>query len=202
METDISYKITQTRNQMFDMQKEKQRKKISPLELYSSQSNTNIKTKKLQLIPLSLLFRNKLNKIPINSKTNEINNTDNDKRFKSLEKASKTHNTRNITNSLFTHNALSHKRIQLPKIKCYNGNSDLQSRLITSILNKFDQCDNKFKYQGKHSSNIIKMADMDLRLTKDFFGDEGHKLNYFSTKNGFKRQYSKLYRRIKKIQAM
>ena len=209
METDLFDKVTQTKRKNFNISKEKQRKKKNPIELYSSQSNTNIKSKKLQLVPLSLLFRNKLNNIQIDNNTNEISNIDKDKRLKSVEKTNLIHNQRNITNSLYTHNALSHKRIlipnsnlKLPKIKCYNGNSDLQSRLITSILNKFEQYDNKFKQQGKLSSTIIKRAEMDLKLTKDFFGDEIHKINYLSSKNGYKRQYSKLYRRIKKIQAM
>lgn len=202
METGISDKVTQTKNK-------KQRTKINPIELYSSQSNTNIKSKKLQLVPLSLLFRNKLNNIINNYNTNEKSNIDKDKRLKSVEKTNLTHNVKNITNSLFTHNALSHKRIhipnsnfKLPKIKSYNGNSDLQSHLIASILDKFEQYDNKFKQQGKLSSFNIKRAEIDLKLTKDFFGDEGHKINYLSSKNGYKRQYSKLYRRIKKIHAM
>ena len=202
METVISDKITQTKSK-------KQRTKINPIELYSSQSNTNIKSKKLQLVPLSLLFRNKLNNITNNYNTNEISNIDKEKRIKSVEKTSLTHNVKNITNSFFTQNALSHKRfkipksnLKLPKIQCYNGNSDLQSRLIASILNKFEQYDNKFKQQGKLSSSNIKRAEMDLKLTKDFISDEFYKINYFSSKNGYKRQYSKLYKRIKKIHAM
>ena len=209
METDLFDKVTQTKSKIFDITKEKQRMKINPVELYSSQSNTNIKSKKLQLVPLSLLFRNKLNNIESNNNTNELSKIDKDKRLKSFEKINLTHNQKNKIKSLYTHNALSHKRIlipnsnfKLPKIKCYNGNSDLQSRLITSILNKFEQYDKKFKQQGKLSSTIIKRAEMDLKLTKDFISDEFYKINYFSSKNGYKRQYSKLYKRIKKIHAM
>lgn len=209
METDFSDKITQTKSKIFNVSKEKQKMQINPIELYSSQSNTNIKSNKLQLVPLSLLFTNKLNNNQIDNNTNEIINFDMNKRLKSVNKANLTLNEKKITNSLFTHNALSHKRIQipnsnlkLPKIKCYNGNNDLQSRLINSILNKFEQYDNKFKQQGKLSSSIIKRAEMDLKLTKEFFSEEGNKINYLSSKNGYKRKYSKIYRRIKKIQAM
>ena len=208
METDDRDKITQTRIKLFNVSKEKQRMKIKPLTLYSSLSNVNIKNRQIRFIPLSLLFQNKLN----NNKSNKKYDTNNSKdiKFGSVEKSMLSLNQRNATNSLFSHNNFSQKRIpvltstriKLPKIKCYNGNDNLQSGIITSILKKFEQCDNKFREQGKISSFIIKKAEQDLKLTKDYINDEDHKFIYCSSKNNLKKQYSRVYRRIKKIQAI
>ena len=206
METDDRDKITQTRIKIFNVSKEKQSMKIKPLTLYSSLSNVNIKNRQIRFIPLSLLFKNKLSKSKANNKYDTSSSKD--KKFGSVEKSILSLNQRNMGNSLFSHNTLSQKRIpmlastkiKLPKIKCYNGNENLQSGIITSILNKFKQCDNKFREQGKISSFIIKKAEQDLKLTKDYINDEEHKFIYCSSKNNIKKQYSRVYKRIKKIQ--
>lgn len=208
METDDRDKITQTRIKIFNVSKEKQSMKIKPLILYSSLSNVNIKNRQTRFIPLSLLFKNKLSKSKANNKYDTRSSKD--KKFGSVEKSILSFNQRNMGNSLFSHNTLSQKRIpmltstkiKLPKIKCYNGNDNLQSSIITSILNKFKQCDNKFSEQGKISSFIIKKAEQDLKLTKDYINDEEHKFIYCSSKNNIKKQYSRVYKRIKKIQAI
>lgn len=209
METDDRDKITQTRIKIFNLSREKQKMKIKPLTLYSSLSNANINHKHIRFIPLSVLFQNKLNNNKTKNKQNDISYSK-DKKFGSMEKCILSSNQRNGTNSLFTNNTSSQKRIpvltstkiKLPKIKCYKGNEDLQSGIINSILKKFKQCDNKFKKQGKISSCIIRKAEQDLKLTKDYINDEEHKYIYWASKNNIRRQYSNIYRRIKKIQAI
>jgi len=206
MKTEDRDKIAQTRIKIFDVSKKKQRMEIKPLTLYSSLSNVNIKNRQIRFIPLSLLFKNRLSNNKINNKYNTTSSKD--KKFGNVEKSIISPSQRNITNSLFTHNSLSQKRIpmltstkiKLPKIKCYKGNDNLQSGIIKSILKKFEQCDKKFKKQGKISSFIIKKAEQDFKLTKDYINDEEHKFIYCATKNNIKKQYSRVYKRIKKIQ--
>ena len=212
METDDRDKITQTRIKIINTSKEKQKMKIKPLTLYSSLSNFNIKNRQIRFIPLSLLFKNKLINNKDNNKDKNKYNTSNskDKIFWSVEKSSLSPIQRNVTNSLLSHNTLTQKgipvlastKIKLPKIKCYKGNDNFQSGIITSILKKFEQCDTKFREQGKISSFIIKKAEQDLKLTKDYINDEDHKFIYYTSKNNIKKQYSRVYRRIKKIQAI
>ena len=206
MKTEDRDKIAQTRIKIFDVSKKKQRMEIKPLTLYSSLSNVNIKNRQIRFIPLSLLFKNRLSNNKINNKYNTTSSKD--KKFGNVEKSIISPSQRNITNSLFTHNSLSQKRIpiltstkiKLPKIKCYKGNDNLQSGIIKSILKQFEQCDKKFKIQGKISSFIIKKAEQYFKLTKDYINDEEHKFIYCATKNNIKKQYSRVYKRIKKIQ--
>ena len=208
METYNSDKIAQTRNKIFNISKERKSMKIKPLTIYSSLSNANIKNRQIRFIPLSLLFKNKLSKNKVNNKYDISSSKD--KNFGSAEKSILSPSQINMGNSLFSHNTLSKNRIpvltstkiKLPKIKYYKGNDNLQSGIITSILEKFKQCDNKFREQGKISSFIIKKAEQDLKLTKDYINDEEHKFIYYASKNNIKKQYSRVYKRIKKIQAI
>ena len=181
----------------------KKKPKIKPIALYSSNSNVNINHRKINFIHLSRLFKNKLD---ILNQNNSNLNMDKTIKFNSVGKISLKHN-KNMThyiNSLNNYNSLSYKKmpfLKLPKIKKKNENEkkEFKDSLVSSILNKFDQFDNKFKQQGKISEFIIQRGDKYLKLKKDYTNDENEKYKYCASKQNYKKQYSKLFKRIKDI---
>lgn len=174
-------------------------KKLKPLSLFSSNSNANINFRQINIIPLSRLFKNKLNNI---SQNNYNNNIEENIKFNSMGKIPNNQYRRNYLNSLNNYNSLSRHKIslvKLPKIKNSNENDDLKGSILGSLLNKFDDYDNKFKEQEKISEFIIHRGDKYLKLKKDYNNYEDEKYKYCASKQNYKKQYSKLYKRIKGI---
>ena len=207
METEIN-KVSQTNFKILKSFKEKN--KINPIKLYSSMSNIYFNNKKqLNLIPLSHLFSKEFDK---NIPTNDINNPDLVKNTKINSIGRNTKIQLNEFDSLYRNNSLSHRRIpfiksklKLPYIKSYNDKEELKGGLrgfVSTIFNKLEEFDNKFKEQGKLSENFIKKGDKDLKLKKQFFNEQNYKYKYIISKNDYKRQFSKLFKRIKNIQTI
>ena len=174
----------------------KKNQKLKQISLFNSISNANINYRQLNLIPLSRLFKNKLD----NLSHNNIKNIEEKIKFNSMEKEHNFSDRRNYINSLNNYNSLSHKKIslvKLPKIK--NNKDENKCSLIHSILNKLDEYDNKFKEQEKISEFIIKRGDKYLKLKKDYNSDEDEKYKYCASKHNYKKEYSKLFKRIKNI---
>ena len=170
--------------------------KLKQISLFNSISNANINYRQLNLIPLSRLFKNKLN----NMSHNNIKNIEEKIKFNSMGKENNFSDRRNYINSLNNYNSLSHKKIslvKLPKIK--NNKEENKCSLIHSILNKLDDYNNKFKEQEKISEFIIKRGDKYLKLKKNYNSDEDEKYKYCASKHNYKKEYSKLFKRIKNI---
>ena len=174
----------------------KKNQKLKQISLFNSISNANINYRQLNLIPLSRLFKNKLD----NMSHNNIKNIEEKIKFNSMEKDHNFSDRRNYINSLNNYNSLSRKKIslvKLPKIK--NNKEEIKCSLIHSILNKLDDYDNKFKEQEKISEFIIKRGDKYLKLKKEYNSDEDEKYKYCASKHNYKKEYSKLFKRIKNI---
>ena len=176
----------------------KKNQKLETIVLNSSISNVNINYyKNKNIIPLSRLFKYKLNNI------NHNNNIEESK-YNSVGKLPIFPNLRKSANSLQNYNSISHNKIleiNLPKIKNNNKNNDyneIKDSIIISILNKFDEYDNKFREQEKISKLNIQRGDKFLKLKKDYI-DENDKYKYCASKHNYKKQYSKLFKRIKNI---
>ena len=169
------------------------------LSLYSSISNANINNyQNKKSIPVSRLFKYKLNSI---TKQNNIK----DKKCKSIGKNNIDKNHKNnYINSQIRFNTISNNKIsllKLPKIKNRNRENNIfKDSLITSLLSKFDDYDNKFREQEKISEFIIKRGDKYLKLKKDYINDKDEKYKYYASKYNYKKTYSKLFKRIKNIQ--
>ena len=163
--------------------------------LNSSNSNANLNYyKNKNIIPLSRLFKYKLNNI------NQNNNMEESK-FNSEEKIVIYPHLRKNANSLNNYNSISlnkNSSIKLPKIKKINNDNNEKGYIIISILNKFDDYNNKFKEQEKISKLIIQRGDKYLKLKKDYI-DENDKYKYCASKHNYKKQYSNLFKRIKNI---
>ena len=179
----------------------KKRQMFDPNALNSSNSNANINYyKNKNIIPLSRLFKYKLNNIGQNNNMEES-------KFNSVEKIPIYPHLRKNANSLNNYNSVSFNKIssiKLPKIRKNNNdnnekvNHDKKDSVIISILNKFDDYDNKFKEQEKISNLIIQRGDRYLKLKKDYI-DENDKYKYCASKHNYKKQYSNLFKRIKNI---
>ena len=169
-------------------------KKIKPIALYSSNSNGNITSKHMNFIPLSLLFKNKINNMNRNDNNNDSN--EEKKQFNNVRK-----NHKNHTNLLLNYNSLYCKKkslIKLPKIKKNIKNNEILDSKLYLLFNKFDQYDNKFKEQEKISDFIIQRGDKYLKLRKEYL-DENEKYKYCASKHNYKNQYNKLFKRIKNM---
>ena len=180
---------------------EKMKKIIKPISLYSSISNLNINQRQVNLIPLSLLFKNKLN----NAKQNK-NKIDTSKKYNSLGKISLHKGKRNYANLKSNYKSFCTQKFQsikLPKIRNGNSNSnrnnEIKDSLVDIIFNKLEQYDNKFREQEKISAYMIKRGDVYLKLKKDHIKDDDI-YKYNASKFNYKKQYSKLFTRIKNIQ--
>lgn len=174
----------------------KNNQKLKPLYLLSSNSNSNINYKHINLIPLSRLFKNKLNYISPSNNLEEIT------KFNSVGKVIISQDKRNYGNPFKNYNSFSQKKIsliKLPKLKNINENKEIKDSLIEPILNKFDEYDNKFKEQAKISESIIKRGDRYLKLKKNYINEEEKRYKKFSDKYNYKKQYSKLFKKIKSI---
>ena len=174
-------------------------KKPKSYSLYSSISNANINNyQNKKSIPISRLFKYKLNSI---TKHNNIK----DKKCKSIGKNILDKNQKNnYINSQIRFNTISNNKIsllKLPKIKNRNRENNIfKDSLITSLLSKFDDYDNKFREQEKISEFIIKRGDKYLKLKKDYINDKDEKYKYYASKYNYKKTYTKLFKRIKNIQ--
>ena len=177
------------------------KKKVKPMSLYSSISNLNlnINYKNTNLIPLSHLLKYKLN---INNKENK--NANKNKKLNSLGKIPLNQYKRNKSKILSDYNSFYTQKLpllKLPKIKCNNNNenNELKGSLFGSIYNKFEQFDNKFKEQEKVSAYMIQRGEKNLKLKKEYIKDDDA-YKYCASKHNYKKQYSKLFKRIKNIQ--
>ena len=180
---------------------ENMKKCIKPISLYSSISNLYINERQVNLIPLSLLFKTKLN----NANQNK-NKIDTSKKYNSLGKIPLNKSQRNYANLISNYKSFCTQKfssIKLPRIKNGNNNSnrnnELRDSLVDIIFNKFEQYDNKFREQEKISVYMIKRGDVYLKLKKDHIKDDDI-YKYSASKFNYKKQYSKLFTRIKNIQ--
>ena len=173
-------------------------KKIKLIGLYSSNSNPNfpnIDYKQINFIPLSRLFKNKLNNI------NKISNVEDSTKFSSVGKIIISNNHKNINKSL-NYNSFSPQKIsliKLPKIRNNKESNELKDSLLDYILNKFDEYDHKFKEQAKISKLNIKRGDKYLKIKNNYLNGEEEKYKNYYSKNNYKKQYSKLFKRIKSM---
>ena len=195
METDKNKKSSDNMETFKELNLKK-KQMLQPIALNSSISNVIINNyKNKNIIPLSRLFKNKLNNISQNNNMEES-------KFNSLGKIPINPHLRKNANSLNNYNSKSLNKIsliKLPKIKNYkNDNNEKKGSVIISILNKFDEYDNKFREQEKISKLLIQRGDNYLKLKKDYI-DENDKYKYCSSKHNYKKQYSKLFKRIKNI---
>ena len=96
---------------------------------------------------------------------------------------------------------LKQPKLKLPRIKSYEDNSSEQkdSRFV-SLINKFNEYDEKFKKKPKFSLDVGEMAYMNYKLKQKL----NHNFNYehIAVKYNYKKVYSKLFKRIKKIQSL
>ena len=155
--------------------------------LFSDLDN-NIKSnkKKINIIPLAYLFKEKDENDSIKVKSFiGINN-----------------NKKNKNNSFLKYKSLSQEllpikytKFKLPRIKQSKGiQTELKESMIESIINKFNQCDNKFKIKPKYSN--------DFNLNKYIKYNYNFNKANIPPKYDYKKIYSKLFKRIKKIKSL
>ena len=157
--------------------------------LFSDLDN-NIKSnkKKINIIPLTYLFKEKEENESI--------------KVKSFIGISNNKKNKNKNNSFMKYKSLSQEllpikytKIKLPRIKQSKGiQTELKESMIESIINKFNQCDNKFKIKPKYSN--------DFNLNKYIKYNYNFNKANIPPKYDYKKIYSKLFKRIKKIKSL
>lgn len=197
MET-VKNQVDQSKYHQIKIKNGKRKIRLNPISLFSSLSNNNMDEKEIQLIPLSHLFGNKFYKKTL---PNNINNTDLKQSIKYNSVRKKNNTQRSVIDTIFKYNSLSQSKIpKLPKIKSYNDDRELkEGRFVSSIFNKLEDYEFKFKEQGKISDNFIKKGDKNLKLKINFFKEHQFKSKILIPKGDYKKHYSRLFRRIKFI---
>ena len=171
-------------------------KNLKPIKLLKSKkfpslfseldNNIKIKKKKINIIPLTYLFKEK----------------DEDDSIKVKSFIGINNKRKNKNNFFLKYKSLSQELLQikytkfkLPRIKQSKGiQTELKESMIESIINKFNQCDNKFKIKPKYSN--------DLNLNKYIKYNYNFNKANIPTKYDYKTIYSKLFKRIKKIKSL
>ena len=90
-----------------------------------------------------------------------------------------------------------YSNIKLPKIKNLNQSIELKDSKLDSIINKFDEYDDKFKKRAKFSFDAGGMKYVHYKLNKGL--DIQPENDNSKSKYNFKKIYSKIFKRIKKI---
>ena len=170
MELD-KYKKSSNNTKTFKELNLRKKHMLKHIQINSSIGNINYYKNK-KIIPLSSLFKYKLNNI-------SQNNIMEESKFNSVRKIPIDIHLREKTNSQRNYNSISLNKIsfiKLPKIKNNKNDNNEKGSIINSILNKFDEYDNKFKEQEKISNLVIQKGDKYLNLKKDYI-DENDKYN-------------------------
>ena len=176
----------------------------------STENQKYFQVKNIQEIPLSYLFKNKLNhKIQCDSNI-----------FKPLEEKSNNEEISSIYKNLGIKNninyfkSMSQKKFsiqntkrKLPMIKCYcnqklkknSFKNEVKGNSLWTIFHKLKLYDKKFKEQGHLSERIINKGNKDLKLSNKFIQLNAPKRDSSFMNKGYKKDYSKLLLRIKQI---
>ena len=175
----------------------------TPPSLLSFLSNHNREKKQINLIPLSQLLKTKMKK-----ENNKIINFC-EKQPKAIKHQIKLNlSNKNSTSALNKYKSLSYKIIpfkqqnyKLPKIKSLEeSSSEIKESKIDSIIHKFNEYDNKFKKQSKLSIDAGEIAYMRYKLNQNL--SNNFKYEHISLKYNYKKIYSKLFKRIKKMKSL
>ena len=175
----------------------------TPSSLYSLINDFKEDKKKNNLIPLSKLLKTKLQKKEDNKEisfSKDINSKNINRPYNfpiSLKNSS----------SLLKYKSLSYKiipskypKIKLPKIKSFDEKSSEKESKIDLILNKFDEYDDKFKKQSKFSIDAGELEYMQYKLNKGL--NKRFNYDHIGIRFNYKKIYSKLFKRIKKLKAI
>ena len=169
-------------------------KRKKPPSLYYLINDLNDVNKRINIIHLSQLIKTKNNKETINfsQRMKEKNIKQNNVPL-SL-KNSKLNKYKFLSCRILPSK---YSNIKLPKIKNLNQSIELKDSKLDSIINKFDEYDDKFKKRAKFSFDAGGMKYVHYKLNKGL--DIQPENDNSKSKYNFKKIYSKIFKRIKKI---
>ena len=170
--------------------------------LFSFMDNVKKENKHRNLIPLSFLFKARINR-------------DDNNEFSSLENTKETNNNNNTnkfpislkSSSLMKYKSLSYKilpiklsKTKLPKIKRFDETrNEIKNSRLFSIVNKYSEFEEQFKHQ-KYPIDSGQHSYFQFKIYNNF--KNSFKYGHISIKNNSKKFYSKLMKRIKEIKAL
>ena len=169
-------------------------KRKKPPSLYYLINDLNDVNKRINIIHLSQLIKTKNNKETINfsQRMKEKNIKQNNVPL-SL-KHSKLNKYKFLSCRILPSK---YSNIKLPKIKNLNQSIELKDSKLDSIINKFDEYDDKFKKRAKFSFDAGGMKYVHYKLNKGL--DIQSENDNCKSKYNYKKIYSKIFKRIKKI---
>ena len=169
-------------------------KRKKPPSLYYLINDLNDVNKRINIIHLSQLIKTKNNKETINfSQRMKEKNIKQNNAPLSL-KNSKLNKYKFLSCRILPSK---YSNIKLPKIKNLNQSIELKDSKLDSIINKFDEYDDKFKKRAKFSFDAGGMKYVHYKLNKGL--DIQPENDNSKSKYNFKKIYSKIFKRIKKI---
>ena len=174
----------------------------SQSSLFSFMDNNKKENKRRNLIPLSFLFKTRINR-------------DDNKELSSLENTKETNNNNNTNKfpislkntSFMKYKSLSYKilpikysKIKLPKIQRFGeSRNEIKDSRFVSLVNKYSEFEEQFKHP-KLSIDSGQHSYFQFKINNNF--NNSFKYGHISLKNNSKKFYSKLMKRIKEIKAL